>query len=80
MKTLLLLILTGGIFGCVSEKEIQMNFTMVELVKIDTVRRYPNNFEQVLTWRSEDKVDYITFEPLSTTYALGTRLRVLLKR
>lgn len=81
MKTALLLIISSGfLFACRQEKEIQMSFMDVQLVKIDTVQRYQDNPQQLLTWRSEDKVDYVTYEPISAYYPIGARMKVMVKR
>ena len=80
MKKLVPLAIAGFLFSCTHEKTVQMSMTNVQLVKIDTVQRYPNVSEQILTWRSEDRVDYITFEPITRYYALGSRIIVMVKR
>jgi hypothetical protein len=80
MKKLVPLALAGFLFSCAHEKTIQMNITNVQLVKIDTVLRYPNITEQILTWRSEDHVDYVTFEPISKYYVVGSKMTVMVKR
>jgi len=79
-KTLPFLLAAIIVAGCTSEREIQMDMTNVELVKIDTVQRYPNAPEKILTWRSEDRVDYVTFVPLNSYYPLGSKMKVMVKR
>jgi len=68
------------IAGCGSEHEIQMNIADAELIKIDTVQRYPNATEKLLTWRTEDRIDYVTFVPINSYYPLGSRIKVMVKR
>jgi hypothetical protein len=68
------------IVGCTEEKEVQMNLTDVQLVKIDTIQRYPNASEKLLTWRDENQVSYVTFVPLETYYPIGARMKVMVKR
>lgn len=68
------------IVGCTGPKDLQMDLTDVELVKIDTVQRYPNSSEKILTWRDENQVNYVTFVPLETYYTLGSRMKVMVKR
>lgn len=80
MKKLLPLALAAIISGCFHERAFQMNMTDVQLVKIDTVTRYPDTPQQILTWRSDDHIDYIIFEPLGNYYVLGSRMRVMVKR
>lgn len=80
MKTTITLIFAGILFGCTQEREIQMSMTSVQLVKIDTIQRYPDITEQLLTWLSEDNVSYVTYEPMHKHYALGSRINVMVKR
>jgi hypothetical protein len=79
-KTLPFFLAVMIILGCSQQKEIQMDMSDVELVKIDTIQRYPNATEKILTWRSSDQIDYITFAPLDTYYPLGSRMKVMMKR
>lgn len=79
-KTVPLFLLAGLILGCSEEKEIQMNMTDVQLVKIDTVQRYPDIPQQILTWRTDDHINYVTFEPLGRYYTVGYRMKVMVKR
>lgn len=80
MKKTLPFFLAAIFAGCAAEREIQMDIADVELVKIDTVQRYPNAPEKILTWRSDDHIDYVTFVPIETSYALGSRMKVMVKR
>jgi len=81
MKTALLLIIVSGfISACQEEKEIQMSLMDVQLVRIDTVQRYQSNPQQLLTWRSEDRVDFVTYEPMSSNYPIGARMKVMVRR
>ena len=66
--------------GCAEQKEVQMDFADVELVKIDTIQRYPETAQKLLTWRDENNIDYQTFVPISLYYPLGARMKVMLKR
>ena len=70
----------AAILGCGSEKEVQMNMSDVELVKIDTIQRYPISNENLLTWRSTDNVDYVTYVPLETYYTIGYKMKVMMRR
>lgn len=66
--------------GCTAEREVQMDLTDVQLVKIDTIQRYPNASEKLLTWRGEDQVSYLTFVPIEMYYPIGARMKVMVKR
>ena len=50
-------------YSCATEKEIQSDIIDVQLVKIETVQRYPDLEQKLLTWRDRNNIDYITFEP-----------------
>jgi hypothetical protein len=80
MKKTLPFILAIVIAGCGTERAIQMNIADAELVKIDTVQRYPNTPEKILTWRTMDRIDYVTFVPISSHYIIGSRMKVMVKR
>jgi len=80
MKKLLPFALAGLIASCSQEKAVQMSMTNVQLIKIDTVLRYPNSAEQILTWRSVDRIDYITYEPMGNYYTVGAKMTVMVKR
>lgn len=67
------------VFGCATEKEVQVALVNAELVNIDTIQRY-NSYEQVLTWKCPDNVRYVSFEPISKYYKVGTVLPVMIKR
>ena len=81
MKKTLPFLLAAVIASCgTSERAIQMNIADAELVKIDTVKRYPNASEKLLTWRTEDQIDYVTFVPIASHYTLGSRMKVMIRR
>lgn len=80
MKTLITLLIAAFITSCASEREIQADMTNVQLVKIDTLQRYHGASQQVLTWRSAEQVDYVTYEPINRYFPLGTKIWVLVKR
>jgi len=80
MKKTFPFFLTAIFIGCNSGKEIQMSMADVELVKIDTIQRYPNTSEKLLTWRDDNRIDYITFVPIETHYIIGARMKVMVKR
>ena len=72
--------LTAFIVSCSEEKEVQMNLTDVQLIKVDTIQRYPNASEKLLTWRDENHISYVTFVPLETYYPLGAKMKVMVRR
>ena len=79
MKALLLL-LGIIIYSCGTEKEVQASMVDVHLVKIDTVDRYPNREQKLLTWRDENNINYITFEPMNNNYKLGDLMKVMVRK
>jgi hypothetical protein len=80
MKKTLPFVFAAILAGCNEGREIQVDMADVQLVKIDTVQRYPNTAEKVLTWRTEDHINYITFAPLDAYYPLGSRMKVMVRR
>jgi hypothetical protein len=80
MKKFFSFFLSATIIGCTAGKEVQMSFADVQLVKIDTVKRYPYLNEKLLTWQENNRVNYVTFVPVEAHYALGTHMRVMMRR
>ncbi len=80
MKTLLLMLSGTLVYACSTQKEVQVNVIDVELVKIETIQRYPDVEKKLLTWRDNNNVDYITYAPSSAKYTLGTLMKVMVRR
>jgi len=80
MKTIVLLLATAVTYSCVADKEIQMDLIDVELVKIDTIQRYNDADQQLMTWRDVHNVSYITFEPMTTSYKVGSFMKVMVRK
>jgi len=76
----LLLVLGTTLFSCAMQKEVQADLIDVELVKIETVQRYPDREQKLLTWKDENNISYITFEPMSTNYKLGSQMKVMIRK
>jgi hypothetical protein len=79
MKALLLLLGTT-LFSCAMQREVQADLVDVELVKIETVQRYPDLEQKLLTWKDENNISYITFEPMSTNYKIGSQMKVMIRK
>ncbi|MFL5811178.1 MAG: hypothetical protein ACJ749_16770 [Flavisolibacter sp.] len=80
MKIPLFLSVMATLSYCTPTTEIQMSVIDVELVKIDTVDRFRATSHLVYTWRGENKVDYVTFEPITRKYSIGSWSKVMVKR
>jgi hypothetical protein len=81
MKSVFCILAMAMFFACATSREIEVDFVDAELVRIDTVFRYPNTYQQVLTWRStESNVHYVSYTPLSTSYLLGSRMLVMVQK
>ena len=81
MKKLLVIAVAAITFtSCFSTREgIQANLVDAELIKIDTVERYVNNYQQLLTWRTSDHMEYVSYVPMGRRYMVGTRMAVLIR-
>ena len=80
MKKLLIIAVAAVFTGCLSTREsIQANLVDAELVKIDTVERYVNKYQQVLTWKTSDHMEYVSYVPMGRKYVVGTRMAVLIR-
>jgi hypothetical protein len=80
MKKLLVIALAAVFTGCYSAREgVYANMQDAELVKIDTVERYANDYQQLLTWRTADNLEYVSYVPMGRKYVIGTRMAVLVR-
>jgi len=80
MKQILSFALAATLLGCSAGKEFQMDIADVQLIKIDTVQRYPNAREKVLTWQDDNHISYVTFAPVEDYYVVGSRMRVMVRK
>jgi hypothetical protein len=80
MKHTLLPLAFLGLFSCATEREVQMYMVDAELERIDTIQRYPNVEQKLLTWRASDQVRYYTYEPMTERFSVGERVRVLMRK
>jgi hypothetical protein len=80
MKPILLSAIVVALFSCSAPRELQAEVVNAELVKIDTVFRYADVPKQLLTWRDDNRVDYVTYAPLNNPFAVGVKMVVLVKR
>jgi len=79
MKTILAVGTIAALSGCSTSRQLQAKMVSAELVRIDTAFRY-NNPKQMLTWRDDDNVDYVTYAPMGNVFLLGSKMIVLVKR
>ena len=82
MKTMIVLLLAAvSLASCYSPREIQVDIVSAQLVRIDTVFRYMNDkSQQVLTWRDNENIEYVSYVPLQANYTVGTRMSMLRQR
>lgn len=80
MKPFLLTMVTGLLLACGTEREIQADLVSADLVKIDTLVRYPNLRQKMLTWQASDNILYITYEPMYTDISIGARRQVMIRK
>jgi hypothetical protein len=66
--------------SCTGSQELQAEMVSAQLIKIDTAFRYESNPQQMLTWRDENNIEYITYAPLANSFSLGSKMVVLVKR
>lgn len=66
--------------SCFSTREsIQAELVDAELIRVDTVERYVSHYQQLLTWRTSDHMEYSSYVPMGRKYAIGTRMAVLIR-
>ena len=80
MKTIIVLaMIIIAILGCRAGKDIQVEFVMAKLIKIDTVQRF-TTYEKILTWEDTDRIRYTSRLPMERTVAVGMQMVVMRRR
>lgn len=81
MKTILAAVILFICYSCTSQRDIQQaEIVNAQLIKIDTVYRYSSSMQRQLTWRDEYDMEYVTYASLNSSYKLGSKMAVLVKR
>ena len=81
MKTLLIVFGIVLFSSCVATKDNQVDVMKAQLIKIDTVVRYPNQKQQLLTWRLTDSnMEYFSYAPIASVYSVGLHVMVLMRK
>ena len=79
MKTILCIAAFVYLSSCITYKEAQVEPVPAELVKIDTIVRYESP-QQVLTWRSPDNTEYVSYAALGPVYTIGSKVTVFVRK
>jgi len=80
MKTIIVLaMIIIAVPGCRTGKEIQVEFVMAKLIKIDTVQRF-TEYEKVLTWQDTDNIRYTCYLPMKKHVTVGMEMLVMRRR
>jgi hypothetical protein len=77
MKTILAGIALVLLCGCFYPRDLQAEVVSAQLIKIDTINRYQNGQQQMLTWKDEHDIHYVSYASLKETYVVGTRIPML---
>ena len=80
MKPILSLVLAIALCSCFPQRELQADLVDVTLIKVDTTRRFPDDEKKILTWRTDNKLTFVTFEPAEAYYPVGTRMKMMIPR
>ena len=80
MKTIIVLaMIIIAVLGCRAGKEIQVEFVMTKLIKIDTVQRF-TEYQKMLTWQDDNNVRYICYLPMKKQVSVGMEFLVMRRR
>lgn len=79
MKTLIGSCITLAFTACVAQKSVQVSLVQAELVKVDTLYRN-NGLIQLLTWRSPDRLEFVSYAGIREYYPIGAKMAVFLPR
>jgi hypothetical protein len=77
MKTILAGIAMVLLCGCFYPRDLQAEVVSAQLIKIDTVNRYQTGQQQMLTWKDDYDIHYVSYASLKETYIVGTRMPML---
>lgn len=80
MKAVLLVLVAVFLYSCSTEKMIEANFEEAKLVRVDTVQRFPNLQQKLLTWETSRRINYITYEDIHSEFPLGYTIRVMVAK
>ena len=80
MKTILAAMACMAIASCTSTRDLQVEMITAQLVKIDTISREPQFQKQLLTWRSQDNIEYISYASMNSVYSIGAIMTLLRTR
>lgn len=79
MKRILIFVAVVSMCSCYSSKDLQVEIENAELVKIDTIVRYPSS-QQLLVWKCSNKLQYISYAPMGRRHFVGEKLKVLIRK
>jgi len=79
MKTILVAMIIIAVTGCRTGKDIQVEFVVARLIKIDTVQRF-TEYEKVLTWQDTDNIRYTCYLPMKKHVTVGMEMLVMRRR
>ena len=79
MKKIGVVLVATVVCSCSAERQIQVDMLGAELVKIDTIYRYPGN-EQMLVWKAANNVEYVSYAPITKQFHVGTNVTVMVRR
>lgn len=65
--------------ACVSERSLQVSVVQAELVKVDTLFRN-SEYVQLLTWRSPERMKFVSYAGIKEYYPVGARMAVFMPR
>ena len=66
--------------GCTMQKQVQVRIVEVQLIKIEPIHRNPSRDEMLLTWKDEDNVEYVSFEPMDNHISIGSKMKMMVRR
>ena len=79
-KTILAIVTALAVYSCSAPREVQVEMVAAKLIKIDTVFRSTAHPQELLTWRDDNEIDYVTYAALNNGIRLGSKMIVLVKR
>jgi hypothetical protein len=78
MRTLLACLAILAIGGCIRKETVQVDLVDAQLVRIDTIERYTDDYHRLmLTWKDDKDIEYVSYSRFGKELTIGMRLPML---
>lgn len=79
MKTIAVAFAAFLFVACSAQRDVQVEMVQAQLIRVDTLYRN-SGYVQLLTWRSDQRMQFVHYADMKARYPVGARMLVLLPR